>query len=100
MTHKSILSNIIERESRTALEEAIQSEYRKFGHDQYKDAYLDFGTVEFTTKDRLFQSFAVYIHQIGTPYNYVVIGYVTDTGFVHPTHWRDRTDNEWKKLAE
>lgn len=84
MTFKSIVEHIIEREARQALEKVTET----------KNGF-DFGKVEMQSKDKMFQNFAVDLKELGTPYEYRVIGFINDIGFVTPTHYQLGSGSQW-----
>ena len=87
MTFKSIVENIIEREARQALEKVLDN----------NDGF-DFGTVELQSKDKMFQNFAVDFEEFGKPWTYRVIGFISDLGFVTPTHYRLGDGAQWHNI--
>lgn len=84
MTYKSIIENIIEREARQALEKVL-----------YNYGGFDFGTVDMQSKDKMFQNFAVDYKELGKPFNYRVIGFINEIGYVTPTHYRLGDGAKW-----
>lgn len=77
MTYKSIVANLVEREARQALEKVLGN-----------NGGFDFGTVEMQSKDGEYQNFAVDFKEFGRPWTYRVIGFICNSGFVSPTHYR------------
>lgn len=73
MTYKTIITNIIERNARQQLTNEINKE---------SEIHLDFGAVEFTNHDTDTQSFIALYKEIGKPWSYQVLGYISENGYI------------------